>query len=46
MSDLSAGRKLLRIERRNAEHPIEKKPAWIRTTARTGPHFQDMKSLV
>ena len=29
MSDLSAGRKLLRIERRNAEHPIEKKPAWI-----------------
>lgn len=46
MSDLSAGRKLLRIERRNAGHPIEKKPAWIRTTARTGPHFQDMKSLV
>lgn len=46
MKDSSNGRKLLRIERRNATHPIEKKPPWIRTTARTGPHYQDMKSLV
>ncbi|ALE19415.1 lipoyl synthase [Lawsonella clevelandensis] len=46
MKDLHDGRKLLRIERRNAAHPIEKKPPWIRTTARTGPHYQDMKSLV
>ena len=46
MKDLAEGRKLLRIEKRNAAHPIEKKPPWIRTTARTGPHYQDMKSLV
>lgn len=39
-------RRLLRIERRNARHPIEKKPRWIRTTAKTGPNFSDMKGLV
>lgn len=39
-------RKLLRIEARNAETPIEKKPKWIRTTAKTGPEYNDMKSLV
>ena len=30
------GRKLLRLEVRNASVPIEKKPPWIKTTARTG----------
>jgi lipoic acid synthetase len=40
------GRKLLRVEARNAEVPIEKKPAWIKTTARMGPQFTELKSLV
>ena len=31
------GRKLLRLEVRNAETPIERKPPWIKTTLRTGP---------
>ena len=31
------GRKLLRIEARNAETPIERKPPWIKTRMRTGP---------
>ncbi|AZA13993.1 lipoyl synthase [Corynebacterium choanae] len=39
-------RRLLRIEQRNSETPIEKKPRWIRTTAKTGPEFQDMKQRV
>jgi len=40
------GRKLLRLEVRNAETPIEKKPAWIKTTARMGPQFSELKELV
>lgn len=40
------GRKLLRIEARNSETPIESKPRWIRTTAKTGPEFRDMKKRV
>jgi len=28
------------------ETPIEKKPAWIKTVARTGPNYSDVKSLV
>ena len=32
------GRKLLRIEARNAAVPIERKPSWIRTTMKTGIH--------
>lgn len=39
-------RRLLRIEQRNAEYPIEKKPSWIRTTAHTGPRFHALKGLV
>jgi lipoic acid synthetase len=31
------GRKLLRLEVRNAETPIEKKPSWIKTRATMGP---------
>jgi lipoic acid synthetase len=31
------GRKMLRLEVRNAAVPIEKKPSWIKTTARMGP---------
>ncbi|WP_193787012.1 lipoyl synthase [Leucobacter celer] len=40
------GRKLLRIEARNAETPIEKKPEWIKTRARLGPEYQDVHALV
>jgi lipoic acid synthetase len=40
------GRKLLRIEARNAETPIERKPEWIRTKLRTGPEYSQIRELV
>jgi lipoyl synthase len=40
------GRKLLRLEVRNASVPIEKKPPWIKTTARLGPQYRDLQDLV
>jgi len=40
------GRKLLRLEVRNAETPIEKKPSWIKTRAVMGPQYTELKSLV
>jgi len=40
------GRKLLRLEVRNAQTPIEKKPPWIRTRASMGPEFTALKGLV
>ena len=40
------GRRLLRLEVRNASVPIEKKPSWIKTTARMGPEFRDLQQLV
>ncbi|QRP44243.1 lipoyl synthase [Amycolatopsis sp. FDAARGOS 1241] len=40
------GRKLLRLEVRNSETPIEKKPSWIRTRVRMGPEFTELKGLV
>ena len=40
------GRKLLRIEARNAETPIERKPAWIKTRAVMGPQFTELQQLV
>jgi lipoic acid synthetase len=40
------GRKLLRIEARNAEVPIERKPEWIRTRMKTGPQFTEIHALV
>ncbi|HEY0636424.1 MAG TPA: lipoyl synthase [Pseudonocardiaceae bacterium] len=40
------GRRLLRLEARNSQVPIEKKPEWIRTRARTGPQFTELKGLV
>lgn len=39
-------RKLLRLEVRNSETPIERKPAWIKTTAKMGPEYQKLHSLV
>lgn len=40
------GRKLLRLEVRNAETPIEKKPEWIRTKAKMGPEYRHLQQLV
>lgn len=39
-------RKLLRLEVRNAETPIERKPSWIRTTAKMGPDYTELRQLV
>ncbi|MGL5864663.1 MAG: lipoyl synthase [Dermatophilaceae bacterium] len=40
------GRRLLRVEARNAQTPIERKPEWIRTTARIGPEYTQIHSMV
>ena len=40
------GRKLLRLEVRNSEVPIERKPAWIKTKLRTGPEFSEIRATV
>ena len=40
------GRKLLRIEARNAQTPIERKPEWIKTRAHMGPEYTKLRSLV
>ena len=40
------GRRLLRLEVRNAAVPIEKKPEWIRTRAKFGPAYSEIRSLV
>lgn len=40
MSAQPEGRKLLRVEARNAEVPIEKKPSWIKTKAKVGPEYK------
>ena len=40
------GRKLLRIEARNAQTPIEKKPEWIRNKAKFGPEYTKLWALV
>ncbi len=40
------GRRLLRIEARNAETPIERKPPWIKVKATMGPEFSQLRGLV
>ncbi|WP_035738517.1 lipoyl synthase [Glycomyces arizonensis] len=37
---------MLRLEARNAETPIEKKPSWIKVKAKTGPEYTELRSLV
>nr|WP_212755786.1 lipoyl synthase [Flexivirga aerilata] len=37
---------MLRVEARNAETPIERKPSWIRTTAKMGPAYTGLHQLV
>ena len=40
------GRRLLRLEVRNAEVPIERKPAWIKTRAVMGPQYHELRRTV
>ncbi|NMR21321.1 lipoyl synthase [Cellulomonas fimi] len=40
------GRRMLRVEARNAATPIEKKPEWIKTRATMGPEYSELKGLV
>nr|WP_218881093.1 lipoyl synthase [Kineosphaera limosa] len=37
---------MLRVEARNAQTPIERKPAWIRTTAKMGPEYSQLHGMV
>jgi lipoic acid synthetase len=39
-------RRLLRIEARNSQVPIERKPEWIKTRLRTGPQYTQLRDLV
>ena len=36
----------MRLEVRNSETPIEKKPEWIKTRAKMGPEYTELRSLV
>ncbi|MFD1150488.1 lipoyl synthase [Saccharothrix hoggarensis] len=46
MTVVPEGRKLLRLEVRNSQTPIEKKPSWIKTKAKMGPEYRELKGLV
>ena len=37
---------MLRIEQRNTETPIERKPEWIKTRAKMGPEYTELRALV
>jgi lipoic acid synthetase len=37
---------MLRLEARNSQVPIERKPPWIKTRLRTGPAYTQLKDLV
>lgn len=39
-------RKLLRLEVRNSQTPLERKPSWIKTRATTGPQYLAVKDAV
>jgi lipoic acid synthetase len=40
------GRRLLRVEARNAATPVERKPPWIKIKATMGPEYAQLRSLV
>ena len=40
------GRRLLRVEARNARTPIEQKPAWLRTKAVISETYQEVRGMV
>lgn len=46
MPEAKPERKLLRLEVRNSAIPIERKPEWIRTTAKMGPEYKQLQALV
>ncbi len=46
MSVAPDGRRMLRLEVRNAAVPVERKPPWIKTRLRTGPQYAALKQLV
>ena len=37
---------MLRLEARNSQTPVERKPEWIKTRLRTGPQYTELKLLV
>jgi lipoic acid synthetase len=37
---------MLRLEVRNSQTPIERKPEWIKTRAKMGPEYRELQSLV
>ena len=37
---------MLRLEARNSQTPIERKPPWIKTRPRIGPQYTELKQLV
>jgi lipoyl synthase len=37
---------MLRVEARNSQTPIERKPPWIKTRLRTGPEYTELRNLV
>ncbi|MGH3545682.1 MAG: lipoyl synthase [Mycobacteriales bacterium] len=41
-----AGRRMLRLEVRNSQTPIERKPPWIKVTATMGEQYAQLKNLV
>ena len=43
---LPEGRKLLRVEVRNAQTPVERKPEWLKVRLKTGPDYAEIRSLV
>ncbi|TDE30216.1 lipoyl synthase [Actinomadura sp. 6K520] len=40
------GRRLLRVEARNSQTPIERKPEWIKTRLKMGPQYRELSGLV
>jgi lipoic acid synthetase len=46
VSVVPEGRRLLRVEARNAATPVERKPEWLRSRVKTGPNFIGLKKLV
>ena len=40
------GRRMLRVEAKNAATPVERKPEWMRTKVTMGPEFAEMKRRV
>lgn len=46
MTVIPPGRRMLRLEVRNAATPIERKPPWLKTRVRTGPEYRDLTALV